>query len=42
MPAPLSVAIDIADITLTDPHGGDVPLSELTGVSVLVLMRHRH
>jgi hypothetical protein len=37
------VAIDLAGIALTDAASGQpVPLAELDGVQILVLMRHRH
>ncbi len=42
MPRAQSVHIDVSDIVLSDAEGGAVPLASLTGVHVLVLMRHRH
>ncbi len=42
MPAPESVAIDISDLTLTDPDGQPVTVGTDSGLVVLVLMRHRH
>lgn len=42
MPKARNVDIDVADLTLTDPTGSPVPLASHRGVSVLVLMRHRH
>jgi hypothetical protein len=34
--------IDIADLSLADPAGGRLSAATLTGVHILVLMRHRH
>ena len=36
------VDVDISDLELTDPDGRRTRLADLDGVSVLVLMRHRH
>ncbi len=42
MPRGEHVDIDIADISLADPAGGQLSAATLTGVHILVLMRHRH
>ncbi|WP_274381644.1 hypothetical protein [Segeticoccus rhizosphaerae] len=34
--------LDLADLTLTGPQGHPMPLRQLTGVNVLVMLRHRH
>lgn len=42
MPLAEQVSIPVGDIVLVDTAGQRVPLASLTGVHVLVLMRHRH
>ncbi len=42
MPSAERVDVDVSKLTLVDPEGRDVSLSTLTGVHVLVLLRHRH
>jgi len=42
MPAAEHVAIPIHDLTLHDPAARPMPLAALTGVQVVVLLRHRH
>ncbi len=42
MPRAREVDVPVGDVVLRDPAGGAVPLSSLTGVLVVVLMRHRH
>ena len=42
MPAAEQVAIDVSDVMLTEPGGKALALGALTGVHVLVLLRHRH
>lgn len=36
------VSIDVRDIGLLQPDGNELRLSELTGVQIVVLLRHRH
>jgi hypothetical protein len=35
-------AVEVGDVDVTEPGGGQVPLPVRSGVTVLVLMRHRH
>lgn len=42
MPTIETTTIDVSDVVLNDPNQQPVPLATLTGVTVLVLMRHRH
>ena len=42
MPARETVHVDVTGVALTDPAGDRVKLARLSGVQVLVLMRHRH
>jgi hypothetical protein len=43
MPCNENVAISVADLTLARAPGGQlVRLGEVTGVQLLVLLRHRH
>ncbi len=42
MPRAREVDVPVGDIVLRDPAGEAVALSSLTGVLVVVLMRHRH
>lgn len=42
MPVAERVAIDVRNIRLVEPGGGDVSLAALPGVQVVVLLRHRH
>ena len=43
MPQAETVAIDLAGIQLTDADSGQpVPPAQISGVQVLVLLRHRH
>lgn len=42
MPHPEHVIIDVADLAVQDASGRRVRLGELTGVHLLVLLRHRH
>jgi hypothetical protein len=42
MPRTEQVTIPVADLPLDDPAGRSVRLSDLPGVRVVVLMRHRH
>jgi peroxiredoxin len=36
------VSIDVRDVGLLLPDGGELPLGQLPGVHVVVLFRHRH
>lgn len=43
MPQAKTVAIDLTGIQLTDTGSGEpVQLAQISGVQVLVLLRHRH
>lgn len=42
MPRPQHVSVDLTELTVYDPSGRQVRLGELTGVRVVVLLRHRH
>lgn len=42
MSNPEQVSIDVGDIGLVRPDGGELRLGQLTGVQVLILLRHRH
>lgn len=36
------VFVDVTDLRLLTPQGGERALGQLPGVQVLVLLRHRH
>lgn len=36
------VSIDVSDVALLHPDGGELPLDQIPGLWVVVLMRHRH
>jgi hypothetical protein len=36
------VSIDVSDISLLTPDGGEVVVGRFPGVQVLILWRHRH
>lgn len=38
----MDVQVPVGDLDLTAPGGGSRPLSALTGVFAVVLLRHRH
>ena len=42
MPRRLDVQIPVGDLTLHDAEGRRVPLGEVRGRCIVVLMRHRH
>lgn len=43
MSQPANVRIDVADLVLDQAPGGQpVRLGEITGVQIVVLLRHRH
>ncbi|MGI9007807.1 MAG: hypothetical protein ACR2FU_16680 [Streptosporangiaceae bacterium] len=43
MPHPDTVRIDVASVLLTDTTDGQpIILGEISGVQILVLLRHRH
>ncbi|MDA8354941.1 MAG: hypothetical protein M0Z95_01240 [Actinomycetota bacterium] len=42
MPRAEQVAVDVRDVALVEPGGGELELGALRGTQVLVLMRHRH
>ena len=43
MPRSRDVSINVADLELAEAPGGQlVTLGEITGVQLLVLLRHRH
>jgi hypothetical protein len=43
VPQPEDVSIDLTGIQLTDAGSGQpVPLANIRGVHILVLLRHRH
>ncbi len=42
MPNREDVVIDVREVTLHDPTGGQASIGSLPGVQVVVLLRHRH
>ncbi len=42
MPTEETVHIDVRDITLLSPAGEPMTLATLTGIQLIILMRHRH